>query len=198
MASHNFSAVTIIDTCNNSLYFEVTERDLEEDCFQRSKQVWNYWITCYNHKFLMFDGERDFQLRDLTKSQAHVSENQFQIHIYDSSLLDKKGRAVMLYVNKPDQKDGKKIVVCCRNDKEIYAEEMDVPQNIDGLSDKALFYRTELAATNKYMFESTAHQGWFLGFNPSPESCLLKLVLRHINKDQVDEPCEFHLCESKK
>ncbi|XP_069003450.1 interleukin-18-like [Embiotoca jacksoni] len=161
---------------------KVTERDadLEEDCFQRSKQVWNCWITCYNHKFLMFDG------------------NQFQIHIYDSSLLDKKGRAVMLYVNKPDQKDGKKMVVCCRNDKEIYAEEMDVPQSIDGLSDKALFYRTELAATNKYMFESTAHQGWFLGFNPSPESCLLKLVLRHINKDQVDEPCEFHLRESKK
>lgn len=65
----------------------------------------------------------------------------------------------------------------------------DVPQNIAEAAHEALFYRTEIS-TSCYLLESSTYPSNFLAFEQDVSNFTLsKLVLRHKERDEVDESC---------
>lgn len=177
--------VTFLGIYNNSWYFEEDkeDKDVEEDAFQQSEESLKYHIKSMDNKFLILTTGGNFQFKNLTAKPG--LEHKFNIQIYkDSDLVSKKGRAVMLFANKYQQK----MVACCRKDSyQVYAEAMELPKLLNEKENEALFYMTKLSATDKFMFESTLHPRWFLGFEPDEDNpCRHKLVLIQQDTDETD------------
>ncbi|XP_070761853.1 uncharacterized protein [Enoplosus armatus] len=186
MATNGCTPATFSCICENAFYFE----DMEEDAFGISDQHCKHLIRSKDNKFLLVNAKGQFQGQNLTSQQQCQPDCKFNIQIYkESSLVGRKGRAVMLYAIK----DGKKMVACCNANNEMYPEAMDLPKQIEETAHKALFYLIKLAnETNKYMFESSLYPQRFLGFEPNADNpSLNKLVLRHKGKDEVDDRCEM-------
>lgn len=70
----------------------------------------------------------------------------------------------------------------------------ELPEDIKDSKHKAVFYLTELSASNTFTFESSMYLGKFLGFKPDEKNpSLKKLVLHQRYSDEVDESCEILL-----
>uniref|UniRef100_A0A3Q1H3V1 Interleukin-18 n=1 Tax=Anabas testudineus TaxID=64144 RepID=A0A3Q1H3V1_ANATE len=113
----------------------------------------------------------------------------FTVQIYqDSALEQKKGRAVILYTKKEDDN----ILVCCNEKNEICPVKMELPKEINESQHKAVFYLTELSASQVCTFESSLCRGQFLGFEDDKDKhSLKKLVLHPRDCDQVDDASEI-------
>ena len=69
-----------------------------------------------------------------------------------------------------------------------------IPDNIPSERHRAVFYRRELAISNKYLLQSSLHQTKFLAFEPNEnDQTLSKLVLHEKAEDQVDECAEVSI-----
>ncbi|XP_067363320.1 interleukin-18-like [Channa argus] len=185
MAALGCSSVLFFDTCSNGFYFEMEPADVYEDAFNISTQCPKCLIKSKDNKFLLLK-EDQFQAQNLTTTESGCS---FHIQIYKNNELGgDKGRPVILYANK----DGKKMVVCCNEKEEICPVAMDLPNNIVETSHKAVFYLTDLKASNMFLFESSVYQYKFLGFEPDEHRPFLsKLVLQEKNYDEVVDSCEI-------
>lgn len=147
-----------------------------------SSMVFKYQIKSKDNKCLILNAQGDFQFENSTVQQFNVQPYKSNDGTGDEEKRD-KGRAVILYV----YKDQQKWVACCRGNFEIYAKAMELPTDIKGTSHEALFYMKELSTPSSYTFQSTLDKSRFLGFqlddtNPSRH----KLVLIQ-DKDEVDE-----------
>ncbi|CAB1458506.1 unnamed protein product [Pleuronectes platessa] len=188
MAANDCSPITFYGTCNDAFYFDV----LDGDGFTDSGESHTYNLRCKDNKILLLNATDQFQLEHLRTQEHCRPECKFNIRTYDDSSEEVgPGVPVMLYANK----NGKKLVACCKENNEICTEAMVLPIEIMDNAHKALFYLTQLTA-NKFMFESTVYRSKFLGFtcvdgNPS----LKKLVLRSKGPDGVDESSEATLNE---
>ncbi|XP_047191820.1 uncharacterized protein LOC118299517 isoform X4 [Scophthalmus maximus] len=182
MATNNCIPVQFLETSSNAFYFGGAESD--------SFHSPTYNLQCKDNKFLLLNNDGQFQLQDLSAQEQCRPDCRFNIHIYnDSSLEQMQGISVMLYTNR----NGKKIMACCRDHNEIYPEAMDLPREIAEAAHKALFCLTKLSG-EKYMFESIAYPNKFLGFEPvEGRPSLKKLVLRMKGPDGVDDSSEVNL-----
>lgn len=153
---------------------------METDAYKQSGTNYTYQIKSRDNKSLILNAEDgDFQFENSTG-------NHFKIQTYrNSDLRQGKGRAVMLYVDKGQQK----MVACCRGDSEIYAKAMELPMQLDKTSDEALFIMVQLSAPNSYQFESTLHQGRFLGFQHDDDNASRHKLVLIQGKDEVDKLC---------
>lgn len=65
----------------------------------------------------------------------------------------------------------------------------EVPRNVNEKAHKALFYQTEIAPC-RYLLESSVHLSKFLAFEEDMSNhTLSRLILRHKERDEVDESC---------
>ncbi|XP_047191815.1 uncharacterized protein LOC118299517 isoform X1 [Scophthalmus maximus] len=192
MATNNCIPVQFLETSSNAFYFggAESESEVEADSYTDSFHSPTYNLQCKDNKFLLLNNDGQFQLQDLSAQEQCRPDCRFNIHIYnDSSLEQMQGISVMLYTNR----NGKKIMACCRDHNEIYPEAMDLPREIAEAAHKALFCLTKLSG-EKYMFESIAYPNKFLGFEPvEGRPSLKKLVLRMKGPDGVDDSSEVNL-----
>ncbi|XP_012734183.3 interleukin-18 [Fundulus heteroclitus] len=190
MATSEDAPLEFSNTCEDSFYFLDTEcasctAPLVEDSFRKSNQSpKTYWIQSMDQKFLVLKTSGEFEFENRTVDDQEQSDCKFGLQIYQNSISD-RGQPVMLYVCI----DGQKMMVSCKNNKEVFPEPMDPKslENINGTGHKALFQWKKIS-TDKYKFESTMYTGHFLAFEPSDMPCLHKLILRQASKDEVDEP----------
>uniref|UniRef100_A0A3Q2TWJ3 Interleukin-18 n=2 Tax=Fundulus heteroclitus TaxID=8078 RepID=A0A3Q2TWJ3_FUNHE len=190
MATSEDAPLEFSNTCEDSFYFLDTEcasctAPLVEDSFRKSNQSpKTVWIQSMDQKFLVLKTSGEFEFENRTVDDQEQSDCKFGLQIYQDSIRD-RGQPVMLYVCI----DGQKMMVSCKNDKEVFPEPMDPKslENINGTGHKALFQWKKIS-TDKYKFESTMYTGHFLAFEPSDMPCLHKLILRQASKDEVDEP----------
>lgn len=178
--------ITFLDIHCNSFYFSEEKDDWEEDAFRKSGLL-KYQIKSRDNKYLILNAEGDFQFENFT-------DHHFNIQTYQSTDLGgRKGRAVMLYVRKGQQK----MVACCDGDSKICAKAMEPPTQLHETNDEALFYMERLSAPHSYQFESTLHPGHFLGFQRDDSNASRhKLVLIH-DRDEVDVRGPLHMIEHK-
>ncbi|KAG7480364.1 interleukin-18 isoform X1 [Solea senegalensis] len=190
MATSDCIAVTFQGVHNDTFYMSVAESEVDGDSFTISSRWFTYNLQCEDKKFLYLNHEGRLELQHLTSNEQSQLDCKFNIHLFnDNSLQERKGRAVMVYANK----DGKKMVACCRSNNEVYAEAMDLPKKIEERQHKALFYMT-MVVSNKYMFESTLYPSKFLGFEPDKRNSSLKaVVLLEKGHRGVDEKAEVTL-----
>ncbi|XP_061574689.1 interleukin-18-like [Cololabis saira] len=133
---------------------------------------------------MIHDASCAFQVEDLDSVERQNPDCRFHIQPYKDSSHN-QGNPVMLYVQKNDEK----IMVCCRNDREVCAKKMEPPKNIQDEGHEALFYQTDVCG-DMYKFKSTKYKGSFLGFDYD-ENDLYKLVLLKPAVDEVDERCHI-------
>nr|XP_046244360.1 uncharacterized protein LOC124058837 [Scatophagus argus] len=184
MATNCF--LNYFDATETAIYFEEAGIDLNQDSFHISSlPAGQHLIRSKNNKFLILH-DKQFQEQDLTIEQQRCSESKFAIKMYHKGQEGRRGRAVMLYVNK----DGKKMMVCCNEKHEIQPVEMELPNNIEENSHKAVFYLTELSTT-EYLFESSCFPSEYLGLEPALSN-LSKLVLHPKEEQEVVEVCQFY------
>lgn len=201
MATYKDSPLTFIQTVKDSFYFKETEcvsssgrpeTGICSDAFMKSKEkpAKLCWIQSDDHKFLVLKSE-DFKFEDRTVLDQEKPDCKFCIQIYKDSQTTRCLQPVMLYICHDDQK----LMVSCRNNKEVHAEPMD-PKSVERIPDtkhKALFRWKEIS-TNKYKFESTVHEDHFLAVDPIQElPGHYRLILRPGSKDEVDESAKMHV-----
>ncbi|XP_024910849.1 uncharacterized protein LOC112486949 isoform X2 [Cynoglossus semilaevis] len=173
--------------CNDTFYFE---DNIDGDSFTDSARCLTYKLQCKDNKYLFLNSDGEFRLQHMTIQEQCQLDCRFNIHLYsDSSRDQKQGIAVILYM----KKDGRKLVVCCRRNNEIYSEAMELPYKIEDKAHKALFYLTKLTH-DKFMFESSVFPSTFLGFEPVKDNpSLKKPVLHEKGFDGVGEDSEVIL-----
>ncbi|XP_054881286.1 interleukin-18-like isoform X2 [Poeciliopsis prolifica] len=187
MATCEDSHLKFIQTLNNSFYFKGTssascETELHSDNFRRCEPPISRWIQSKDQKFLVLRTSGKFEFEDRTVHDRGQPDCKFEIQIYQDSGTN-KNQAVMLYVCADDEK----IMLSCKNNKEVCPEPMDCEVRIEAAEHKALF-RWKRISTGKYMFESTKYPGYFLAFEHVEDMpCLHKLILRQESMDEVDE-----------
>ncbi|XP_008423484.1 interleukin-18 isoform X2 [Poecilia reticulata] len=189
MATCEDSHLKFIQTFNNSFYFKETssaprETELCSDAFRRCEPPISRWIQSNDQKFLVLKTSGKFEFEDRTVHDQGQPDCKFEIQIYQDSSLNKY-QSVMLYVCA----DGEKMMISCKNNKEVCPEPMDpkVLKMIKAEKHKALFW-WKCISTGKYKFESTMYPDYFLAFEREEDTpCLHKLILRHGSMDEVDE-----------
>uniref|UniRef100_A0A7N6AGM6 Interleukin-18 n=1 Tax=Anabas testudineus TaxID=64144 RepID=A0A7N6AGM6_ANATE len=145
-------------------------------------------MKCTNN--MLYPIHIHMHLRNLMIQVYYYRMNcKFTVQIYqDSALEQKKGRAVILYTKKEDDN----ILVCCNEKNEICPVKMELPKEINESQHKAVFYLTELSASQVCTFESSLCRGQFLGFEDDKDKhSLKKLVLHPRDCDQVDDASEI-------
>lgn len=195
MASNCCSPMKYMDICKTAFYFTEVGTDLDEDSFDKSTiTIERCLIGSSKNKFLVVK-EKQFEAKNLTSAEQEQPECKFNIQFYrDSKTEEQKGRAVILYADK----DGKKMMVSCKDGREIYAEEMErIPDHIPSEEHRAVFYRRELEISDKYLFQSSLHRNKFLAFEPyEKDQTLSKLVLHEKPEDAVDVCSEVSVIRS--
>ncbi|XP_061683198.1 uncharacterized protein LOC133504701 isoform X2 [Syngnathoides biaculeatus] len=194
MSTNDTSAVCFFDVCDGKFYFQVDLEELDgavkEESFRKSQCI-SYFIQNKERKYLLLGDDCQFELQHLTVQKKSLPASKFNVQFYnESGLKDRKGFAVMLYANK----NGSKVVVCCSDTRDIYPQEMDLPENIETTNHKALFYMTKLPETrNTYMLESSLHPFEFLGFESEKNNSRQLTLALHRKIDEVDDRCMMTL-----
>ncbi|XP_041849895.1 interleukin-18-like [Melanotaenia boesemani] len=181
------------DICQDSFYFTETETDadLQEDDFCKcGREAKTFMIESNERKFLILTTDGTLEAQDLDQVERGRSGCKFNIQEYlDSSSQPKMGKPVMLYASK----DGQKMVVCCRENGDVYPKPMDLPTNISGEEHEAMFYQERISC-GRCRFESTMYKNHFLAFEPDQNiPGLYKLLLHYKGETEVDESCNLTL-----
>ncbi|KAM9853658.1 interleukin-18-like [Aulostomus maculatus] len=190
MSSKDYSTVLFSGISSDAFFFQGPETGVfvEEDAFQKSEKR-EYQLQSSNNKYLVLDAEDGFLFKNLNREQQ--KGNKFDIQFYnDSSHIERKGKAAILYANIDDQT----MVVCCSENHKIIPEAMDLPSIIVETAHKALFYMTKISpSSTKFKFESSMYQREFLGLELSVAVPSLNRLVLHYTDENVDEPTEFRL-----
>ncbi|XP_078103000.1 uncharacterized protein LOC144515769 [Sander vitreus] len=178
MATNGCARVTFFQTFRNAFYFQVaTATDVDEDSFKCFQSPKDYLVRSMDNKFLLLNAEGHFQVQNLNSDQLSHPDCKVKIQTYiESSGENGRGKPAMLYV----EMNNKNIVVCCSGTQnhDIYPEEMSVlPKHIENPTHKALFYMKQCTASKTFTFESSEHKSEFLGFEPTDDPSVNKLVL---------------------
>ncbi|XP_029374011.1 uncharacterized protein LOC115053439 isoform X2 [Echeneis naucrates] len=191
MADRDCSTLSFVSVLHDAFYFTVGDSDLEEDAYKVSQRCIIRRLHSNDDKILLLSDDGKFEALQLTKEEQEKNECKFNIQFCDKSFNDlKKGRPVIVFV----KDDNRKKLACCKEKNEVYPKAMEIPEEIDSMDLNVLFYLTQLQGTKKYMFESLAFKGKFLGFEPvSNSDHMSKLVLVSKAYDVPDDACEFSL-----
>ncbi|KAM9317790.1 interleukin-18-like [Pholidichthys leucotaenia] len=186
MAASDKCHVTFECIEDNFFYFQVTDNELLSDSFRKEGSSTHLLFnkTC---GYLILDGE-SFNAEQLTIKEVSQRDLKFTIQTYKNSSKESiEGKSVMLYVTK----GGQNMVACCSGDRNVCAEAMDVPMDVEGTKHKALFYMKAETPSKTYIFESSIHQDHYLAVDSS--GCgPYKLVLRNKSQDQVDKELDYN------
>ncbi|KAM7399800.1 hypothetical protein PAMP_019044 [Pampus punctatissimus] len=180
MATNGGLLVGYCDLCDSAFYFQ----DLDEDSFQKSpRQPLDRFIQSEDNKFLILNAVGGFQVKDCSVSEQRKPGCMFCIQIYNDG-RNSCNSPVILYTNKDDSK----MMVCCKDDSEIYPEAMELPTEIGENGHRAIFYLIKIAGCEKYKLKSSLYPNKFLGFEPDKDNpSFKKLVLRDHKYDEIDQ-----------
>ncbi|KAM3616235.1 uncharacterized protein V6R79_014748 [Siganus canaliculatus] len=186
MANRCLQPVQFTGVKDTGFYF----KDVEEDRFAKSSlSVLRCPISDREGALLVLDAELHLLGREMNTDDE--AKNKFNIMFYMDDKQMQKGRPVILYAIK----DGKKMLVCCNDNREIHPVAKDPPEEIPGDVDKAVFYMTDVT-TSTFMFESSFFRSNYLAFEHDESNSEKKLVLLEKDRKKVVECVQFYLDDS--
>ncbi|XP_055736031.1 uncharacterized protein LOC129822103 isoform X1 [Salvelinus fontinalis] len=173
---------------------EVEHGDLESDDFKKeNNKCFQKMIQIKNNRFLVVD-EDVLTFKERNKEQCKADDCRFNIQVYRNNDIDKpRGSAVILSVTSPCKQT---YMVCCKNgDQGVSAKplEQPLPDQIGSSQHEAVFFMELIPGTSQYRFESSLLSRSYLSFEAGPDAELMKLVLREVPEDCVDENCSMRL-----
>ncbi|XP_064880599.1 uncharacterized protein LOC135573975 isoform X2 [Oncorhynchus nerka] len=177
------------------IFFQVEHDDLESDDFQKeTRKCFQKMIQIKNNRFLVVD-EDVLKFKELNKEQCKADDCRFSIQQYKNNDIAKaSGIAVILSVTSPCKQT---YMVCCKNgDQEgVSAKplEQPLPDQIGCTKHEAVFFMEVIPGTSQYRFQSSLWTSSYLSFEAGPDAELIKLVLREVPKDVVDENSKMRL-----
>lgn len=190
MAASDCSPVTFLRTFDNAFYFQVETAEgiaLESDAFKATEPRNNKqcWVRSKENKTLLLNNEH-FEAQNLNRGQQHQSDCHFKFQTFSELQGGRKGTPTMLYVTVNNEK----MVVCCRENHDVYPKKMNIPQNIAGNKSEAIFYMNNHESSGWYEFESSEFKGHYLGFKPTAsDSSIIQLALHPKGESEVVDAC---------
>uniref|UniRef100_A0A8C8LNZ7 Interleukin-18 n=1 Tax=Oncorhynchus tshawytscha TaxID=74940 RepID=A0A8C8LNZ7_ONCTS len=162
--------------------------DLESDDFQKeTRKCFQKMIQIKNNRFLVVD-EEVLKFKERNKEQCKADDCRFNIQQYKNNDISKaNGIAVILSVTSPCKQT---YMVCCKNgDQGVSAKplEQPLPDQIRCSKHEAVFFMEVIPGTSQYRFKSSLRTSSYLSFEAGPDAELIKLVLREVPQDVVDE-----------
>ncbi|CAK6972487.1 uncharacterized protein LOC122879529 isoform X4 [Scomber scombrus] len=187
MATNNCQQLEYIGIFDNAFFFKGKNDNVGCDALQLDQyNLLEYFIRSQDSKYLIFNHD-GFHAQTLSVQGKNKPECKFCIQVYNNDESTGKGLEVMLYVNK----EGKKMVVSCKDMDNIYAEEKELPGTIGEDDHGAVFTMKSTATSNEYLLESYKYKSRYLAFETHRDTGNIKLILRHKHEDVVDEPCQL-------
>uniref|UniRef100_A0A4W5QCF5 Interleukin-18 n=1 Tax=Hucho hucho TaxID=62062 RepID=A0A4W5QCF5_9TELE len=171
-------------------------QDLESDDFKKeTNKCFQRMIQIKSNQFLVVD-EECLKFEERNMEQCKADDCRFNIQFYRNNDIDKnRGSAVILSVTSPCKQT---YMVCCNNngDQKIVSAkplEQPLPDQIDYSQHEAVFFMELIPGTSQYRFKSSLWCRWYLSFEAGRDPELIKLVLREVPEDVVDERCSVCL-----
>ncbi|CAL8336099.1 unnamed protein product [Boreogadus saida] len=191
--NHSSLPCTFVAISGDNFYFQVTddETDLQCDSYKKSTTCKStHWLRVQDNLFLSVAGEQCCFV-DLNREQQVGPGCQFIVQPFNSDSPphpEDRGRAVTLAVREESKY---KVVSCREGSNDIKVQIMDkLPERIGDDDCLFLFYMKNSGVGNKhYKFMSAAKPKFALGFELQQGNKINKLVLRHLDDDEVDEGC---------
>ncbi|XP_041731908.1 uncharacterized protein LOC121565095 [Coregonus clupeaformis] len=191
-SSSDCKCVEFATVDKEDIFFQVENEDLESDDFKKeTNKCYQKMIQIKNNRFLVVD-EQCLKFKEQNKEQCKAEDCRFNIQVYrNNDIANPRGSAVTLSVTSHCKKT---YLVCCKNNgnkKEVSAKplEQPLPDQILCSQHEAVFFMEAILGTSMYRFKSSLWSGWYLSFEAGSDEEPMKLILREVLEDVVDERC---------